>query len=980
MPEGPARLRLPAGLTPVFAAAGWAEGDSPAPAAAGLFAALRSGPDPEGALARLASLFIADPGLGPEALAEPRIGRALVALAGASPALCRPSLFDRKALRRAVTGIPPAAFDLPIGGTEAAAAAIRRRVAARLLAVAAVDLTGRLDMPGVGAALSEAADEAAAAALGALTGEIGDCPPFTVMAMGKWGGRELNYASDIDLLFVYAVPEGADPEEAGGTAQRLAAAFIDCLSRRTPEGAAYRVDAGLRPEGRSGPLARTIESYRAYWERWARPWELQALVKARTAAGDAALGGAFLEAAAPFVYPEVLAPEALREVRAMKARAEEAAARRGEEIKRGVGGIRDIEFAVQLLQLVHGRADPLLRGGHTLEALRALGAAGYVSADDAVALEEAYRWLRDVEHRLQLAGLRRTHQVPAAAGARERLAKSLGYRDGPGATARERFDADLMARRAEVRAIHERLFYRPLLEAFAAAPATHPTAEGAVRQLAALGFQDVAGARRAFEELTAGLSRRSRLMQQLLPLMLGWLSASPDPDLGLEQLRLLAATTSGHAALIPALRDNPVAAERLCTLLGTSRLLGKLLDRLPPALARLGDDGALAAFPKREALIAEAMRRTAVRPRWEDTVAGLHRFVEAHVLWLAARDLVGSADTAAVGEQLSDLADAAVAAALEAARRRAAAAGPLPALAVIAVGRWGGREMHYASDLDALVVFRAGADPAEDQAAAQRVTSLLLEALGPRGPLGTALSLDLALRPEGKQGPAARSLDAYAAYWDRWAETWEVQALLRARPAAGDRALGAEFIAASHARVYRPGFGPDEERAVRHMKARIERERLPAQEDPLFHTKLGRGALADVEWAVQLLQLRHGHALPAARAPGTLAAMSALEAAGLMDPTHAAALRAAFGFCSRVRNRLFLQEGRPRDSLPADPAGVTRLARSLGYEGIPRAGLREEYRRVTRRARRVFEEVFYGARPGAEGPFNAPRPGPEPAP
>jgi len=981
MPQGPARLRLPAGLAPVFAAAGWVEGDAPAPAAAGLFAALGSGPDPEGALGRLASLFTADPDLGPEALAEPRLGRALVAVAGASPALCRPSLFDREALHRAVTGLPPAAFDLPAGGAEAAAAAIRRRVAARLLAVAAADLTGRLDMPGVGAALSEVADEAAAAALGALAGETGDRPPFTVIAMGKWGGGELNYASDIDVLFVYAVPEqadteqadteqadtegadtaGANAEEAGRTAQRLAAGFIDCLSRRTPEGAAYRVDADLRPEGRSGPLARTVESYRAYWERWARPWELQALVKARPAAGDAALGRAFMEAAAPFVYPEVLDPDALREVRAMKARTEKVAARRGEEIKRGVGGIRDVEFAVQLLQLVHGRADPLLRGGHTLEALRALGAAGYVSADDAVALEDAYRWLRDVEHRLQLAELRRTHQVPAAAGARERLAKSLGYRDGPGATARERFNADLVARRAEVRAIHERLFYRPLLEAFAAAPATRPTAEGAVRQLAALGFQDVAGARRAFEELTSGLSRRSRLMQQLLPLMLGWLSTSPDPDLGLEQLRLLAATTPGHTTLVPALRDNPVAAERLCTLLGTSRLLGKLLDRLPPALARLGDDAALAAFPDREALIAEATRRTAVRPRWEDAVAGLHRFVEAHVLWLAARDLVGAADATAIGEQLGDLADAAVAAALEAARRRAAAAGPLPTLAVIAVGRWGGREMHYASDLDALVVFRAGTDPAADQAAAQRVASLLLEALGPRGPLGTALSLDLALRPEGSQGAAARSLDAYAAYWERWAETWEVQALLRARPAAGDQALGAEFVAASHARVYRPGFGPDEERAVRHMKARIERERLPAQEDSLFHTKLGRGALADVEWAVQLLQLRHGHALPAARAPGTLAAMSALEAAGLTNPAHAAALRAAFGFCSRVRNRLFLQEGRPRDSLPSDPAGVTRLARSLGYDVTPRAGLREEYRRVTRRARRAFEEIFYGA-------------------
>ncbi len=963
MPEGPTRLRLPPVLAPVFSAAGWVEDEVPGAAAAALLAALRSGPDPDGTLGRLGGLFATHPGLGEEGLADARLGRALVALAGASPALTHPGAFDPEALRRAVHGRPPEPFTVAPGDLPAAMAALRRRTAARLLAVAAADLTGRLDMPAVGQALSEAADEAAAAALVALAPASGPPLPFAVIAMGKWGGQELNYASDIDVLFVYGEPAEGDPTAAADGAQHLAAAFLDSLGRRTSEGLAYRVDADLRPEGRSGPLARTIASYRAYWERWARPWELQALIKARVAAGDRGLGRAFLEAAEPFVYPETLAPDAVREVRAMKARAEGMAARRGDEIKRGVGGLRDIEFAVQLLQLVHGRADPALRRGHTLEALRALGASGYISPADAGALEDAYRWLRNVEHRLQLAALRRTHQVPAAAAARERLAKAMGYRDGPGSSARERFDADLVARRAEVRAIHERLFYRPLLEAFAASPATGLTSAGAVRQLAALGFQDAAGAGRAFEELTSGLSRRSRLMQQLLPLMLDWLSASPDPDLGLEQLRLLVAAAPDHAALIAALRDNPVAAERLCALLGTSRLLGRLLDRLPPALARLGDDAALAAFPDREALIAEATRRIGVRPRWDEAVSGLHRFVEANVLWLAAQDLVGGADVAAIGERLSDLADAAVAGALEAARRHAGTP-QTPPLAVIAMGRWGGRELNYASDLDALVVYRPGSDAGADQAAAQRAAALLLEALGPGGPLGPALALDLALRPEGKQGAAARSLEAYAAYWERWAETWERQALLRARHAAGDPALGAEFLAGAAAQVYRPSFGAEQERAVRQMKARIERERLPAQEDPLFHTKLGRGGLADVEWAVQLLQLRHGHAELSVRSPGTMAALDALEAAGHVSPARAAALRGAYAFCARVRNRLFLQEGRPRDSLPGDPAAVTRLARSLGYEASPRSGLREEYRRVTRRGRRAFEAVFYGESEG----------------
>lgn len=959
MADGPPRLRLPPPLLDAFAAAGWACGATPSPRAAALLAAVRSGPDPDGALSRLAALFEAHPGLGEETLAHPRMGRALVALVGASPALTRPGIFDPEALRRAAGGKAPDPISLPVDDLPAAMAALRRHTASRLLAIAAGDLTGRLDMPAVGRALADAADEAAAAALRAVARRAGDPLPFAAVAVGKWGGRELNYASDIDVLFVYGVPDDSDPAAAGEQAQRLAAAFLDCLGRRTADGIAYRVDADLRPEGRSGPLARTVDSYRAYWERWARPWEMQAMIKARPAAGDPELGRAFLDAAAPFVYPETLAPDALREARAMKARAEEAAARRGDEIKRGVGGIRDVEFAVQLLQLVHGRADPSLRRAHTLEALRALGTAGYVSPDDAGALEDAYRWLRDVEHRLQLAELRRTHRIPTDAAGRDRLAKALGYRDGPGAAARDRFDADLVARRAQVRAAHERLFYRPLLEAFAASPAAGLTTAVAARQLAAFGFQDAAGAKRAFEELTAGLSRRSRLMRQLLPLMLGWLSASPDPDLGLEQLRRLVAESPDHASLTAALRDNPAAAERLCTLLGTGRLLGALLDRLPLALARLSDDAARTAFPGREALIAEAGRHIAVRPRWEDAVAGLHRFVRSHLWWLASRDILGTADVAVIGAHLADLADAAVAGALDAARRRAAVPEEALSLAVVAMGRWGGRELNYASDLDALVVYAPGEDLAADQAAAQRVAAHLLEALGPGGPLGPAFALDLALRPEGKQGPAARSLDAYAAYWERWADTWEIQALLRARPAAGDPGLGARFLSAAHTRVHRPGFGPDEERAVRHMKARIERERLPSTEDPRFHTKLGRGGLADVEWAVQLLQLRHGHEVPAARVPGTGAALAALEAAGLLDPSHAAALRAAYAFCSRVRNRLFLQEGRARDSLPADPAAVTRLARSLGYEGTPRAALREEYRRITRRSRRAFETVFY---------------------
>jgi glutamate-ammonia-ligase adenylyltransferase len=340
---------------------------------------------------------------------------------------------------------------------------------------------------------------------------------MAIIALGKWGGRELNYASDIDLVFVH------DGDADAATA--AAARFIALLAERTDSGVAFRVDADLRPEGAAGPLSRTIESYTAYWRQWAQTWEFQAMLKARHAAGDAALAAAFLEAARPFVHPESLGG-AVREIRAMKARTERLVT--GPDVLlRGVGGIRDVEFAIQLLQLVHGRADPELRSANTLEALERLGDGGYVRPEDAASLATAYQWLRDVEHRIQLQDLRQTHRVPPDSAGRDRLAKAMGYRDRPVETALAQFEADLVRYRTEVRDIHERLFYRPLLEAFAAAA----PAEQIDRQLTALGFTDSAAARVAVADLTTGLSGAAA-HAATPPLMMEWLSAAPDPDLG----------------------------------------------------------------------------------------------------------------------------------------------------------------------------------------------------------------------------------------------------------------------------------------------------------------------------------------------------------------------------------------------------------------------------------------------------------------
>lgn len=934
--------RLSSDLAEALDAVGWLVRGRPTSASTAALERLIDGPEPTESGRRFLSLIDTHPDLAREAADDSSLADALVAVAG-SRALTAVVKQRPDSVSSGLAGHldpPDKASDID---------ALRSGIAATVGAIAVADLTDRATMPTVGAALARLADWAAAGALALATDDLD--VSLAVIAMGKWGGRELNYASDIDVVFVH---DPGGPEAAEG-ARRIAERFMRILSDPHPAGPPLRVDAGLRPEGASGPLSRTLESHEAYWERWGEPWERQAMLKARHAAGHEALGSRFVAASRAFAHPDALPTGAISDIRAMKQRSE-ASAERGEgtEIKRGVGGIRDVEFAVQLMQLVHGGADDSLRGGNTLESLRHLADAGYIAGDDGETLADAYRWLRDVEHHLQLYDLRQTHQVPADDVGRERLARSMGYRSGDGSSALEHFDLDLIEKRRAVRTVHQRLFYRPLLEAIGERPTVRLEEADLARQLAALGFTDVAGARAAFDDLTTGLSRRSRLMQQYLPLLLDWIAATPDPDLGLQQLRLLVSSRPDNAPLIAALRDDPVAAERLCTLLGTSRLLGRYLDRLPSFLGRLGDDERLRNLPDGATLRSEALKRIALKDDLESRVAALGRMITGYVLWIASADLLGLLGVVRAGQHLADLADAAAAAAIEIAiddvRDRDPRAGDI-GFALVAMGKWGGREMTYASDLDALLVF---ADP-DAADTAKRIAERLVAIFDTIGRLGPALHLDLELRPEGRRGAIARSLDAYEAYYERWADVWEMQALLRARPVAGDQSTLERFMTMAAAR---PPVDRQELREIVRIKARVEAERVRPGDDPRFHTKLGPGAMADVEWTVQYLTMVHG-TVPT---PSTLESLSRLAADGHLGTGEAERLSESYRYSAAVRNRLYLLTGRQTDVIPPDGEMVSRLGRSMGYVAAPRQTLLEQYRRVTRRARRVVERRFYGRR------------------
>ena len=884
-------------------------------------------------------------------------------------AAVRPSLLGLQARLLAAVGAP--ARSVPPTGTEGARAAgtgpdvvAALKVAYRrcLLGLAARDLSGTVAVDEVAGELADLAAATLSAALAvALTGLPADAPAcrLAVIGMGKAGGRELNYVSDVDVVFV-AEPVG---EVADDDALRTATTLASAMMRVCAE-VAWPVDAALRPEGKAGPLVRTMASHEAYYRRWAQTWEFQALLKARPIAGDLELGKQYVDTLAPLVWSDATRPNLVEEVQAMRRRVESTlkADEAEREVKLGRGGLRDVEFAVQLLQMVHGRADDTVRSGSTLVALDQLATGGYIGREDARRFGEAYRWLRTAEHRLQLHRLRRTHLLPAPddeAGLR-RIARAMGYRRD----AVQTFSRERAGFGREVRRLHEKLFYRPLLAAVARLPAEEArlTPAAAQARLDALGFANPAQALRHIEALTEGVSRRASIQQTLLPAMLGWFADAADPDAGLLSFRQVSDALGATPWYLRLLRDEGTAAERLARLLASSRYIADLLARAPEAVKILAADEDLVPRPRAvlEQAFVSVVRR---RGDWEPAVAAVRGLRRQEMLRVACADLLGLLDQPGVGRALSDVAAATVAAALEVATRKVEVERrePVPVrLAVIAMGRLGGGEQGYGSDADVLFVHEPdeGTPDAVAAAAAHDIANELRRLLALPAP-DPPLTVDADLRPEGRQGPLTRSLASYAAYYARWSHVWESQALLRAAHLAGDAEVSARFLDLVAPLRWPPnGLSDEQVVEIRRIKARVENERMP-KGDPGLALKLGRGGLADVEWTVQLLQLRHGAEVPGLRTSSTLDALHAAAAAGLVETADAEVLDTAWNLAARVRNALLLVRGRPAESLPSSGRELAGVARALGYPAGAQGEFLDDYRRATRRARAVVERVFY---------------------
>jgi [glutamine synthetase] adenylyltransferase / [glutamine synthetase]-adenylyl-L-tyrosine phosphorylase len=844
--------------------------------------------------------------------------------------------------------------------------ALRIAYRRQLLEVAALDLADGMDVAAVSAELADLAAATLEAGLAIARAEMSPAAApcrLAVIGMGKCGGRELNYVSDVDVIFVAEPLDGGDEAAAMRTASELASVMMRACSDYTAEGTIWPVDAALRPEGRSGRLVRTLASHLAYYRSWAKTWEFQALVKARPVAGDRDLGAAYVAAVEPLVWSAADRDGFVDDVRAMRRRVVEHI-RPGEaerQLKLGPGGLRDVEFAVQLLQLVHGRADDSLRSATTLTALADLTAGGYVGRADGAVLDEAYRFLRTLEHRIQLERLRRTHVVPQSEDQLRRLGRSLGMRE----PVKELVEA--WRRNAwEVRRLHEKLFYRPLLTAVARLPGDDArlTPAAARQRLEALGYADPAGALRHLEALTHGVSRRAAIQRTLLPVMLGWFADAPEPDAGLAGFRRVSDALGETPWYLRLLRDEGAAAERMARVLASSRFATELLVRAPDAVTMFGDDAQL--VPQaREPLEAEVLAGVS---RHDDPVAAaetVRAMRRRELVRVATADLVGLLATERVGAALTAIAEATLAGALEAAVRAIVAERRQPLVtrvAVVAMGRLGGHEMGYASDADVLFVHEPldGADDQEATNDALAVANEMRRLLALPSP-EPALTLDADLRPEGRQGPLVRTLAAYASHYERRSEVWERQALLRAAPLAGPAALLERFFTViDPIRWPAGGLTPPQVREVRRIKARVESERLPRGADPSTHLKLGPGGLADVEWAVQLLQLLNAWSVVGLRTPRTPEALEAAVEAGLLSEAHRSVLLAAWRMATSIRNAVVLVTGRPSDALPRDTRTLAAVSRVLGYAPGEAAKFVEEYRRVARHSRAVVERVFYG--------------------
>ncbi len=812
--------------------------------------------------------------------------------------------------------------------------------------------------------------------------DVPDCPEgFAVLAMGKLGGNELNYSSDVDLLFFRRTSDS--PEELRFFT-RLGERLVQALSQPGTDGFLYRVDMRLRPHGEAGPLVPTIDSLAAYYESWGEAWERQALIKARFVAGDRDLGERIEDFLTRFTFSRQLDDWSLEELKRVKHRAEKEHSAGGGRvhIKQGPGGIRDIEFYTQYHQLVAGNRYPEARSGSTLEALEGLAKSRTLLEGEDSQLSLAYLMLRTVEHRLQLRSLTPQSLLPASRGELQALAKGLGF-GRPGEEAVPAFETALTGHRSRVRKILERIYLTPGYlrltereEEFAQLLSERTPRARARELLAAYGFEDADKAWQNLRLLALGPAGRHlppnerRVFLEFVFPLLEVLRDSIDPDLALHHLEGFAVASGNRISFLRSLASRRQHLARLTNLLAYSRLCHQILSRHPEFFDSLARGIHLHEGRTAAEMAGELHDRFGAAPKRESRALILRRYRQREMVRIAYRDMAGLAGPLEISAELSDLAEACVLTTLDISRT-------LPedvfqdapeVLTCVSAGKLGSRQMHYASDLDLVFFYQtseAPEIPAEKRAELQqsldaRVESII-ELLKDVTPEGFAYRVDLRLRPEGQSGLLARSWDSFLGYAQQFMQPWERMAMVRSR-VLGDSPEGqARWSAILQEVVYDYVWDEKSLESIRHLKRRAETE-LNRESRTHIDFKHGKGGITELEYLVQFLQLRYGKGNEAARAQPIAMALPALHEAGAITEDECGILLEAHRFQRHVENHYQLQEEWPLREASRESPALTRLARSMGYRGgTPGEDRRKfvsDWMQRAHEVRRLFEKYF----------------------
>ena len=937
--------------------------------------AIARAPDPSLALAALARIReTAAPTLAP-VCDDPALSARLVTLLGASSLVTRLLLAEQDFWQTVlddggrVEALVPVPSVPDPADTDALWRILRTFKRRRMLVIATRDLLGTATLEETTRELSvlagdalEVAVQATRARLVADHGDVlADAEPagFAVLGMGKLGGNELNFSSDVDLIYLRA--DEADASTGGPrgvlSAQeffsRLAEGVTRALHQNTDDGFVFRVDLRLRPEGANGPIVNSRAGALTYYEAWGQTWERGAFLKARTVAGDHALGDAYLVDMEPFVYRRYLDYATIEDIAAMKTRIETSLARsraKGWNVKLGRGGIREIEFVIQSTQLVNAGKDARIRERNSLVALAALVEHRYLAAEDGAALAEAYRFLRQVEHKIQLVDERQTQIMPEGEGERS-LARRLGYGQDEPASAVARFREDCTHHGDIVHAAFTSVFHARRQSSAEGDPRfagvlAHLDDEEATRgALAEFGFRDLDASSGHLHLLWDGPSRspatprRKKLLREVGPMLLDAVTRAPDPDLALRHLADFLAAVGARSSFLSLLAENPRTLSVLVRLFGTSGFLSALLIRHPEMLDNLVRADLARVTVSKDEMQAELAGLVAAAEDYESRLDVLRRFRHEQFLRVGINDVEGVLPFYAVSDQLSDLAeaclDAAWRVAIEETQTRYGVTTRPTRFVVLGMGKLGGRELTYNSDLDIIFIYVPLAETAGGVAVHEYVTRLaqtLMTSLQVQTREGRMYEIDTRLRPSGNAGPLVSSLEAFARYHAQRAQLWERQAMIKARVVAGDASLAEEVTAIVDRFVYEPPFPDDGAAEIDRIRTRMEHE-LAGSERKGINVKTGRGGLVDIEFLVQMLQLRHGGAVAEVRQRSTRAALAALAYAGVLPVEEARALQEGYAFLRALTNRLRIERDQPVEALEREGPGLAAVARRLGYQG-----------------------------------------------